>query len=258
MKNYIISANGIDELKGVLEVIFSELQINDDPTKTANRILRNSFACGPKIIIFYNPENNNWSWMENVWYDGSRQGKHLSAKIFINSKKPQTLGDIIAEHINKTKNLHFKSNIGENSITIMCHEDIYYIDEVSGNKQTIINSLLEEYGEEEAVVYIDAVNKLYTIHTGSSEYCNILKFASENGFLALVKLMIESGTDVNTDQGYSLIAAVENGHLEVVKYLVNHGADVHSRNNGAIEAAKEYKHLDIVKYLETIKLNKDK
>lgn len=57
--------------------------------------------------------------------------------------------------------------------------------------------------------------------------------AAQNGNLAAVKRMVESGIDVNSREGYgrtALMFAAENGHLDVMKYLIGKGAAVNQNS----------------------------
>ena len=77
------------------------------------------------------------------------------------------------------------------------------------------------------------------------------------GELSEVKKSLENGVDVNSkdDDGYSALhAAAENGYLDVVKLLVEKGADIHFKSEyTALELAKMAQQHEIVAYLQTIK-----
>ena len=76
------------------------------------------------------------------------------------------------------------------------------------------------------------------------------------GELIEVKKSLAQGTDVNSvdDEGYSALhAAAENGYLEVVKYLVEKGADVqYKAQYTALELAEMAGNNDVVVYLKNI------
>ena len=76
------------------------------------------------------------------------------------------------------------------------------------------------------------------------------------GELAEVEKSLANGTDVNSadDEGYSALhAAAENGYLDVVKLLVEKGADVqHKTQYTALELAEMAGHDDIVAYFKSI------
>ena len=76
------------------------------------------------------------------------------------------------------------------------------------------------------------------------------------GELIEVKKSLAQGTDVNSvdNEGYSALhAAAENGYLEVVKYLVEKGADVqYKAQYTALELAEMAGNNDVVVYLKNI------
>jgi len=89
-----------------------------------------------------------------------------------------------------------------------------------------------------------------------------LIFASKNGYLDIVKLIIYLGADVNaTDNNNNITAlmeASENGHLETVQFLITNGADVNATDKYKVTALMESAangHADIVKLLIENKAN---
>ena len=104
-----------------------------------------------------------------------------------------------------------------------------------------------------------------------------LRRASENGYLEVVKYLVEQGADIHSDNDYPLRAAASYGHLavvnylveneaneildevlilaalngqlEIVKYLVEQGADIHANNDYALQLAASYGNMPVVKYL---------
>lgn len=76
------------------------------------------------------------------------------------------------------------------------------------------------------------------------------------GELAEIKKSLANGIDVNStdDEGYSALhAAAENGYLDVVKFLVENGADIHYKSAyTALELAKMAEQQEIVDYLQSI------
>lgn len=73
--------------------------------------------------------------------------------------------------------------------------------------------------------------------------------ASNNGYLDVVKYLVEHGAVISSQDNYAVRAASENGHLDVVKYLVEHGADVTAEHNLALMNACYNGHFEVVKYL---------
>ncbi|WP_180092604.1 MULTISPECIES: ankyrin repeat domain-containing protein [unclassified Acinetobacter] len=76
------------------------------------------------------------------------------------------------------------------------------------------------------------------------------------GELAEVEKSLAKGTDVNTadEEGYSALhAAAENGYLDVVKLLVEKGANVqHKTQYTALELAEMAGNDDVVAYLKNL------
>ena len=82
-----------------------------------------------------------------------------------------------------------------------------------------------------------------------------LPAAASRGHLGVVKLLLEDGVDVNTEEEYSKIAlqeAASSGHLEVVRLLLEHGADVEADRGcdaPIIQQAASGGHLEVVRLL---------
>src|SRR5208337_3640078 len=62
--------------------------------------------------------------------------------------------------------------------------------------------------------------KLFLYNRKNGTYKNILNWASENGYLEVVKYLIFLGADFRAKNDHAVILASSNGHLEVVKYLI--------------------------------------
>ncbi|MEN3979066.1 ankyrin repeat domain-containing protein [Acinetobacter sp. CWB-B33] len=81
-----------------------------------------------------------------------------------------------------------------------------------------------------------------------------LVYWSSLGELAEVEKSLANGTDVNSadEEGYSALhAAAENGYLDVVKLLVEKGADVqHKTQYTALELAEMAGNDDVAAYLK--------
>jgi len=75
------------------------------------------------------------------------------------------------------------------------------------------------------------------------------QWASENGHLEVVKLLVEKGADIHADNDNALRWASKNGHLEVVEFLVEKGADIHANNDGALKWASKNGYLEVVEFL---------
>ena len=73
--------------------------------------------------------------------------------------------------------------------------------------------------------------------------------ASRDGYLSIVKLLIDHGAKVSAQNNRAIILASLYGHLSVVKLLIENGADIHAIKNRAIAYAIKNKHLDVIKLL---------
>ena len=76
-----------------------------------------------------------------------------------------------------------------------------------------------------------------------------LRWASENGYLGIVKFLVKSGANIHAENDYALRWASGNGYLDIVKFLIEEGANVNTCNDCALRWASENGHLDVVKYL---------
>lgn len=76
-----------------------------------------------------------------------------------------------------------------------------------------------------------------------------LVWASNDGDLNKVIVLLEHGANIHADDDKALRLAAENGHLEVVEHLVEHGANVHAKNNEALIGAASNDHWKLVKFL---------
>ena len=76
------------------------------------------------------------------------------------------------------------------------------------------------------------------------------------GELAEVEKSLANGIDVNStdDEGYSALqAAAENGYLDVVKLLVEKGANVHYKGEyTALQLAEMAEQVEIIEYLKSL------
>ena len=81
--------------------------------------------------------------------------------------------------------------------------------------------------------------------------------AAENGHTAVVRLLLEHGAEINTNEGWhgnALRAAAINDRESVVRLLLEKGADVNARgdrhNETALEGAVEYQYYKIIELLK--------
>ena len=76
----------------------------------------------------------------------------------------------------------------------------------------------------------------------------LITFAQAGDFL-VVRLLVEAGADVTSDNNVALRAASANGHLQVVKVLLEAGANVTANDNLALRQASQNGRLKVVQVL---------
>lgn len=77
-----------------------------------------------------------------------------------------------------------------------------------------------------------------------------IRFASERGYIDLVKFLHENGADITAYDNYAVRYAAERGHFDVVKYLYENGADITTKNNYAFRLSATNGHMKVAKYLK--------
>lgn len=77
-----------------------------------------------------------------------------------------------------------------------------------------------------------------------------LLWASSNGHVEVVKLLLEAGADIHVNNDYALRMTSGNGCVETVKILLNAGADIHARDDEALRWASSNGHAEVVNLLQ--------
>ncbi len=77
----------------------------------------------------------------------------------------------------------------------------------------------------------------------------ILIVSAERGDLGKVKLLLEAGVDVQSQEDYPLFIAASKGHPEIVKVLLDNGADVDVDDNAPLYVAATKGYVETVKVL---------
>jgi len=80
---------------------------------------------------------------------------------------------------------------------------------------------------------------------------NAISWAAENGYLELVKMLIDAGAEITENGNYPLELASRNGHTEIVKILLDAGATTKdSEEEGyCLRLAADRGHIAIVNLL---------
>lgn len=82
----------------------------------------------------------------------------------------------------------------------------------------------------------------------------VLYWACRNGIVELAEFMIETGTNLNSDNNLQMKVAIEKGKVEIVKLLIKHGATV---SIDVLELASKNAQTEILEILEnTLKTKK--
>ena len=120
------------------------------------------------------------------------------------------------------------------------------------------SSLIALSMAEEATNLHELVSSLLTnmsVDTADREGTTLLQWASANGDLEIVRLLVSKGADPNLRDMYGNTAlhnACYNGHLDVVLFLASNGSDLEARDNKGVRplhAACEEGHLEVAKVL---------
>ena len=96
---------------------------------------------------------------------------------------------------------------------------------------------------------LEKLNKFFN----KQHYANdddALRWASENGHVEIVKLLLKRGANVHAENDYALRWASVNGHIKVIELLLNNGADVHADYGYAIRWASWNGHAKVVELLK--------
>ena len=101
----------------------------------------------------------------------------------------------------------------------------------------------------------DALKKGADVNTKDEDNRTLLHWAAFQGYIKIVKLLIENKADINArdNKGYTpLLDAAFKGNIDIANLLISKGADVNARDdNGStpLSWAVEYNRIDIVRLL---------
>lgn len=101
----------------------------------------------------------------------------------------------------------------------------------------------------ENVVKSGNINRVIELVENGVDINNTLCYASENGNIDLIKILIGLGADINKDSNRPLRWALNNGKIEAAKLLIEYGADINSGNGWVLDQASSNGQYESVKFL---------
>ena len=124
----------------------------------------------------------------------------------------------------------------------------FWYDLTDEERDIILNNCFEEYdrflqGKE---FDVEVVKRCFKIDNQKFVKC------AKEGNLELIKICIQLGVSIHTEDDCALRWAAGRGYLEVVKYLVEQGANIHADDEGALRWASENGHTRVVEYLKSL------
>ena len=98
-----------------------------------------------------------------------------------------------------------------------------------------------------AAGHMDLAVSLILFYEGEDEYDldTALDIAARDNHVEIVKYLLA----LHANPNFGLLSAAENGYLDIVKLLVESGAE---DLDSALELALHYRHKDVAEYLESI------
>jgi len=125
-------------------------------------------------------------------------------------------------------------------------EVIKYLFSVGAN---IYNNFFETLQAAISHDYLTIVEYLIVQKPDGIYYYRIMKWAVKIGNLDILKILVNLGYNILTEDHYAIRWASRNGHLDMVSYLVELGVDVKAADNYAIKWAIQNKHYRLASYL---------
>jgi hypothetical protein len=86
---------------------------------------------------------------------------------------------------------------------------------------------------------------------GIDDQNEALRTAAINGYLKVVKYLVELGADIHAGNDYIFKQAAAHSQLEVVRYLVEQGVDIHLDNDWVLRHAQLYGNLDVIDFINS-------
>jgi ankyrin repeat protein len=93
----------------------------------------------------------------------------------------------------------------------------------------------------------DIVN--FLINFGVKADWRTLSYASGSGNMAAVRILVDYGIDIHTNQDWALQMSVFNNHMDITKFLVENGADISADNYAVFKWMMMKKDLKMARFL---------
>jgi ankyrin repeat protein len=158
--------------------------------------------------------------------------------------------EVVKYLVERGANLYLKGNNGVSALGIASGAIGEYLSNVNNNNLYTAAQAGNLSGVRTALEFWANIN----YRSGQYSITPLMQ-ASGNGYLEIVKYLVEKGASLNlfSNEGTTaLMFAGNQGHLEVVKYLVEKGADITAtdkNNRTALMQASGNGYLEIVKYM---------
>lgn len=123
----------------------------------------------------------------------------------------------------------------DNHIDLACKQSCFITSCFTGNLE-IIKFITDTVNNEEKTMLINRSEPLIYVYLP-------LSLVAENGYLEVVKYLVENGADVAADSYEAIIRACESGHLEIVKHLFDSISS--EEKNKCLETMNEIENTDL-------------
>ena len=102
--------------------------------------------------------------------------------------------------------------------------------------------------------FLDNLSSIPEVHElvsklGEKMYNGMLCAECKNGNLERVRLLLDKGANIHSNDDEPLRNACENGNLEIVRLLLDKCGDIHALNDEPLRKACKNGHLEIVRLL---------
>ncbi|KAM3070075.1 hypothetical protein ACMFMG_003893 [Clarireedia jacksonii] len=151
--------------------------------------------------------------------DAAQAGNWEITKILLEIRKDLSCDKVFYEAATKTENLEVLEALWEyteGKISVETLDQSLY-ETTDSMKTDTVQLLLEKFAADP--------------NAQGEEYGNALTASAYDDTPDILKLLLDHGADVNSDDGWALQIAAAEGHVDIVKELLNRGANVNARTS---------------------------